>query len=177
MATLARNSNSKRRTNAAFSLGSRAWGPGRASTTGSPLPVPSQTASPNLFYSSICMSVFWHVVLSEYWLVSCLIPWCSETTLWGVWSSLTCQCWTLQFTLSSGWWCSSGGSCPEWTYWDSSETVGGRSQRQPPEQGEGLSYFSNMHLRTWHTHMCEEASAQGIFLRRIILALGKTTGR
>ena len=31
--------------------------------------------------------------------------------------------------------CSSGGSCHEGTYWDSSETVGGRSQRQPPEQG------------------------------------------
>ena len=31
--------------------------------------------------------------------------------------------------------CSSGDSCPEGTYWDSSETVGGRSQRQPPEQG------------------------------------------
>ena len=31
--------------------------------------------------------------------------------------------------------CSSGDSCPGGTYWDSSETVGGRSQRQPPEQG------------------------------------------
>ena len=80
--------------------------------------------------------MFWHIV---YWLVLCLIPWSSETTLWGVWSSLTCQCWSQQFTvsLSSGWWCSSGGSCTERTYWDSSETVGGRSQRQPPEQGWG----------------------------------------
>ena len=41
-ATRARNSNSvhlKRRTNAVFSLGSRARGPGRTSTTGSPLQV------------------------------------------------------------------------------------------------------------------------------------------
>ena len=100
--------------------------------------------------------MFWDIVLSEYWLVSCLIPWSSETTLWGVWSSLTCQCWTLQFTvsvsLSSGWFCSSGDSCPEGTYWDSSETVGGRSQRQPPEQGVGLSN-ENVLLQHASAHM------------------------
>ena len=31
--------------------------------------------------------------------------------------------------------CSSGDSCSEWTYWDSSETVGGRSHCQPSDQG------------------------------------------
>ena len=36
-------------------------------------------------------------------------------------------------------------------------------------------YFSNMHLRTWHTHMCLEAWAQVIVLRRKILAQGRTT--
>ena len=45
----------------------------------------------------------YHVLMhcmSVYFLVSCLIHWSSEITLWHVWSTLTCQCLTQQLTVS-----------------------------------------------------------------------------
>ena len=42
----------------------------------------------------------------------------------------------LSFLSHTVWHCSSGGSCYLWTHQDSPETVGGRSQCQPSEQGD-----------------------------------------
>ena len=47
-------------------------------------------------------------------------------------------------TTHTGRQCSSGDSCKQWTHSDCPETVGGRSQCQPPEQGDDHDMFIAM---------------------------------
>ena len=58
--------------------------------------------------------------------------------------------------LCAGIQCSSGDSCSAGTHSDSSETVGGKSQSQPPEQGD---YYYYMHAMYTQVHsLCLEVT-------------------